>query len=761
MQVSTQERSRLALVLVAAGVAAAAVVFLLGLVSDPAAHLDLVVGDLASGALAVATGLALLVALHRSAPAARPSLRLMSVAMLPWGLGQLLNGTSFLLGTGTVLGLGDRLSLCAAPIAFAGLLRMPRPRTSRVQWGRLGLDATLLGAVAALVLWQTGFHDVLGPHGLDAVSATALGTIVAELLIVSLLLLAWLRDLDPALLLAILGVGLYTVADLVIILAAAHGHAVPTAAPAMWCVAMPVIGLALRRLDPARTAEGETLLSDLRVTSVTSVLALGCLLASLVTVAVHGQLDHVSVGLALCALVVHHGRELHGAVARRAQLARLTEQALTDPLTGLGNRRAMQQALARLDEGQHAVLSVDLDGFKEVNDLLGHTRGDQLLVAVAARLREGVPADAQVFRIGGDEFAVVVPGDALHAERVGEAVLVAARAAAADVQGSGAVGVSASVGVARLGDRTGAGSGDEDALAVLVESGAALRSAKRAGRDRVETYDGAVAATHRRGLLLERRLRQTLADGGLDVHYQPVVALGSRQVVGLEALARWDDQLLGRVTPDEFVPLAERSGLVVELGRQVIERTLRELGAAPWLPRDVRLAVNVSPVQLRAADFADDLLQTLAQHDVDPGRFVVEVTEQVFVDEDDGGTRQLTRLRDGGVQVAIDDFGSGYSNLAYLGRLPATILKVDRSITEGVLTDHRSAAILRAVVDLGAALPIDVCVEGIETGPQHDLVRDTGALFGQGWLYGAAVPAAELPALLARIAASAPRVSPA
>ncbi|GMA88718.1 hypothetical protein GCM10025868_39680 [Angustibacter aerolatus] len=202
-----------------------------------------------------------------------------------------------------------------------------------------------------------------------------------------------------------------------------------------------------------------------------------------------------------------------------------------------------------------------------------------------------MPADAQVFRIGGDEFAVVVPGDALHAERVGEAVLVAARAAAADVQGSGAVGVSASVGVARLGDRTGAGSGDEDALAVLVESGAALRSAKRAGRDRVETYDGAVAATHRRGLLLERRLRQTLADGGLDVHYQPVVALGSRQVVGLEALARWDDQLLGRVTPDEFVPLAERSGLVVEPG----PAGDRAHPARAWVPRRGCRATSASP----------------------------------------------------------------------------------------------------------------------------------------------------------------------
>jgi EAL domain-containing protein (putative c-di-GMP-specific phosphodiesterase class I) len=351
---------------------------------------------------------------------------------------------------------------------------------------------------------------------------------------------------------------------------------------------------------------------------------------------------------------------------------------------------------------------------------------------------------------------------------VARGLLDAVRRAAADVPGAGTVAVSACVGVAGLarrpaaggsaaaGGRDGGAADGPDVLSVLVESAVALRAAKEAGRGQVETYEGPVAASHRRSLAVERRLREVLDRGGLQVHYQPVLAMASRTVVGVEALARWDDDELGRVTPDEFIPVAERSGLIGRLGAHVLARAVDDLLAVRCGPAGIRIAVNVSPVQLRSATFADEVLALVRSRGLAPGRLLLEVTESVFVDEEDGGVRHLARLRAAGVQVAIDDFGSGYSSLAYLARLPATVLKVDRSLTARVLDDPRSQAVMRAVLELGRALSIEVVVEGIETQEEHDLVRRMGAGFGQGWLYAAAVRADALPAVVAAVDAQAP-----
>jgi EAL domain-containing protein (putative c-di-GMP-specific phosphodiesterase class I) len=290
---------------------------------------------------------------------------------------------------------------------------------------------------------------------------------------------------------------------------------------------------------------------------------------------------------------------------------------------------------------------------------------------------------------------------------------------------------------------------------VLAESGAALHAAKASGRARVERYDGCVADAHRRALLVERRLRDTLSGAGLAVHYQPVVDLATGAVNGFEALARWDDVVLGTVTPDEFVPVAERTGLIGELGRQVMTRALADLVAmADTVPggRRLRMAVNVSPVQLRTQSFAAEVQQLVADSGVAAHRVVVEVTEAVFVSENEAAVRQLHELRAYGLQVAIDDFGSGYSSLGYLSRLPATILKVDRSMTAHVTTDGRARTVMRSVVDLGASLPMQVAVEGIETAAMHRLVRGLGATHGQGWLYAPAVPLDRVAETLASIA---------
>jgi diguanylate cyclase (GGDEF)-like protein len=390
--------------------------------------------------------------------------------------------------------------------------------------------------------------------------------------------------------------------------------------------------------------------------------------------------------------------------------------------------------------------------------VLGHSRGDDLLVAVSRRVEACLSSGSQAFRIGGDEFAVVVPGSATDAADVAGRLLAAVRQASVDVPGAAAVGVTASVGVARLRTGTSDDEGDGldlpatgDVLGVLVESSAALRAAKLAGRDRVEYYDGAVAAAHRRALLVERRLHDAVRQHDVDVHYQPILDLESRRVTGVEALARWTDPILGRVGPDEFIAQAEHSGLIRSLGSSVLQRAVSDLVAVSDRLPGLSLAVNASTVQVRQLDFADEVLDVLQINGLPPHRLVIEVTESVFVDADDPAVRQLTRLREHGVHVAIDDFGSGFSALAYLSRLPASVLKIDQTLTRQVVDDPRSLAVLEAVVQLAGTMPMSVVVEGIETADVESLVRSTGAGHGQGWLYAAAVPIELLPKTVADV----------
>ena len=576
--------------------------------------------------------------------------------------------------------------------------------------------------------------------------------LLTEAVLVGLLVLLWLRDLDHGLLPAIAGLGVYVGTDLAITVSIlGPGHVRPWQAVALRCVAWPLIGVGVLRytaMTGARRGDGPSERADARVTVATTVASVAMLVVALATLLSTRVLDVVTVQLALVVVFVFGAREVVNGLLRQALLRGLTQQAHHDPLTGLGNRRALTRRLDAGAPGGAAVLTLDLDGFKEVNDVLGHARGDALLVAVATSVAAAPISTkslhVEAFRIGGDEFAVVVPGATERAHVVAEDLLGAVRAAAQAVPGAAAVQVSASVGVAVLGT---------DVLTGLVESGVALRAAKEAGRDRVELYDGPIAARHRRGLAVERRLREAVAAGGVVAHYQPVVDLRTGRVVGVEALARWDDPELGRVAPDEFIPVAERSGLIAALGAGVLRQSVGDI-ASKNAGSDVgalTLGVNCSVAQLRRTGWADAVLALLTELGLPPARLAVEVTESLFVDVDDPAVRELRALRTAGVQVAIDDFGSGYSSLAYLARMPATILKIDRALTAQVLVDARSEAVLRSIVTLAVSLPMDVVVEGVETRAEHDLVRDAGASFGQGWLYAAAVPIDQLAAVVADI----------
>lgn len=723
------------------------------------------IGALLAGLVAMSTGAMLLLPGKRRA-ASRSSMVLIGLSILVWGVGQLLVAYELAAHGAVRPGVSEVFTLIAAPLAIASMVQAIRTRASGIDVARMGLDALLLGTVATFLLWRLIFErrlftEQFGPGE----SLVTLSIVLAECTLVALVTLVFLRDLAKGLLVVVIGVLAFTVADLTAERGAGPvGATWPWQAAVIWCLALPTVALGVRLFAPVAGAAVTTLRgrdlqrADARVGFATTIGSLLMLIGALATVLYQRRFDDVTIAILLIVIMVSAAREIVVSMQRQSLLRALSDLAFRDPLTGLGNRRALTDRLAVLDAlGETGVLTLDLDGFKEVNDVLGHARGDELLVSVAEHLKQCLPVGAQVFRIGGDEFAVLVPGSPHRSKMVAERLLSAVRASASSVPGVDAVQTSASVGVAQRGVDPVSPAG-ADSLSGLVESAVALRAAKEAGRDRIETYDGPVAAAHRRRLLVERQLREAITAGAVLPHYQPIVDLQTGLVAGFEALARWDDSLLGPVGPDEFIPVAERCGLIVALGASILRQCIEDVSA---LHRDhpdlgaMRVSVNVSVAQLRRPGFAEEVLAELDEHRLGPHSIAIEVTESLFIDTYDPAVRQLRKLRAAGVVVAIDDFGSGYSSLAYLSRMPADILKIDRALTAQLLFDERSRAVFRSITTLAISLPLKVIVEGVETADVHELVRDLGGDYGQGWLYGAAVPAAEMPIIVGAITAKA------
>lgn len=423
------------------------------------------------------------------------------------------------------------------------------------------------------------------------------------------------------------------------------------------------------------------------------------------------------------------------------------QHSVRDPLTGLPNRLHLMHLLGRrATDTPAALLYVDLDRFKDVNDGHGHAAGDAVLVEFAARMRATCRAEDVVIRLGGDEFAVLVPNDdgddALHA--LADRVVAVAEAPFVvplrDVEGGTAtVHVGASVGLARRPGRD-----RDDALgAMLAQADAAMYLAKDQGRGTVRTYEEAqrvagLAADDRHNRhTLERRLRQALAGSPtsrLHLVYQPIVALPSGEVVELEALARWDDDHLGPVAPDRFVPVAEAGGLILELGRWAMRTACAQ--AARWPGEVLAVSVNVSPLQLVDPAFESDVLEALRSAGLPAGRLVLEITEASGVDDLPRTAAVLGRLRERGVQVALDDFGTGRSSLTLLRDLPLDLVKVDRSFVAASSASTTDALVLRQLVDLCHAVGLKVCMEGVEERAQAVRLTGMGADRGQGWWFG-------------------------
>jgi diguanylate cyclase (GGDEF)-like protein len=691
--------------------------------------------------------------------------RLFAAAVAVAGVGQLARAAVVLAGSAGGVAFptgGDVLAMASAPLAVAGLATFARAVPGLTGVGlpavRLLLDALLLALSLALLLWRSAFDRVSGP-----VAALVVLVVLADLVVGCMAGLLALRRPGRALLTAVAGLVAVLVGHL-LVLAAALPPPVAASWPglALLCAGWPLVAGGLLAQPPlaTRPPQDPPLDAEGRLTAVTTTGTVAVLAVAILALLLRPPVDAVSVWLVLVLVAVVWVREMLATRQRTTLMRRLQAEATLDPLTGLANRRELTRRLAQVTARQPwCVLTLDLDAFKTVNDVLGHGSGDQLLRAVAARLREVVPPRALVARVGGDEFAVLLPAPADEAQRLGDGLVAAVRRACTDVPGVERVGVSASVGLAMVTGPVG-GAGVPDPLSALSAAGAAQRLAKSAGRDRVQLFDDDAARLRRRRLTVEERLRAAVAAGGIELHYQPIVELAGGRLNGVEALARWTDPELGAVAPEEFIAVAEDSGLVVPLGELVLHQAVEQAVAAGLPAAGVRVSCNVSPLQLRVPGFHRVVEGALAASRMPPACVVVEVTEAALVEEDGMAVRTLHRLVDLGVTVAIDDFGTGYSALGYLRRLPAQILKIDKSLTASLLEEPRARAIARKVTELGGEIGLSVVVEGVESLEVADLVRGMGAHYGQGSLFGRARPLAEVPGLRRALAAPPPQIRP-
>ncbi|ADB74487.1 putative bifunctional diguanylate cyclase/phosphodiesterase [Geodermatophilus obscurus] len=436
---------------------------------------------------------------------------------------------------------------------------------------------------------------------------------------------------------------------------------------------------------------------------------------------------------------------VHGAFVMAASLAHLAawrlneQQGLRDPLTGLANRTLLLETTARMlaqRPDPTSVLLLDLDDFKDVNDSRGHAVGDQLLSTVGRRIQGCVRSVDQVARLGGDEFAVVVAGSARIAAEVGERVL-AALADPVVVDGR-ALHVRVSIGVA---DSTSVG--DHSAGTLLRNADLAMYLAKSSGKNRVVVYaEGMERAAQTKAELITD-LDSAVAEGQFAVHYQPTVELSEGVTTGYEALLRWQHPTRGLVPPLEFIPLAEESGAIVEIGRWVLTEATRQ--AAQWsrqAGRPIDVAVNLSPRQLLDDDVAAAVRAALDASGLPAGQLTLEVTEGVLIDDVEAVVDTLRALRLLGVRIAIDDFGTGYSSLSYLRRLPADVVKIDRSFVQDLGTGGRSTTLVASIIELARSLHLEVVAEGVETEEQHAVLGRLACSHAQGYLFGRPQPAA-------------------
>jgi diguanylate cyclase (GGDEF)-like protein len=430
---------------------------------------------------------------------------------------------------------------------------------------------------------------------------------------------------------------------------------------------------------------------------------------------------------------------------------RLRHLALHDPLSGLPNRTSFSERLAAVIEStgregsMAAVLAIDLDHFKDINDTLGHHIGDGLISVVAQRLVHAVRREDLVARLGGDEFAVITTEapDREALERFAERLIAILRAPYT-VSGHTLV-IGASIGIAVIARHSG------DAADIMRRADVALYRAKNAGRSRACVYDADMDADLRERKQLENDLRAAIAEDGLSVAYQPIMNASGEKMAGVEALCRWNHPVRGSVAPSDFIPIAESSELIIPLGEWVLRKACLE--AKPW--KGLTVAVNVSPLQFRRQDFVEVIERILAETELDPQRLELELTESTLLGNVEEAEKAMHRLKARGVRFALDDFGTGYSSLLYLRRYPFDRIKIDRSFVRAIETAADAASIVHAIVSLGRGLGMKVTAEGVETAEQQLFLRAAGVHSLQGYRFGKPQPAEDIAARLQQVSVSA------
>jgi diguanylate cyclase (GGDEF)-like protein/PAS domain S-box-containing protein len=434
---------------------------------------------------------------------------------------------------------------------------------------------------------------------------------------------------------------------------------------------------------------------------------------------------------------------------RRQTESRMAHMAYHDGLTDLPNRAAFLQALAQMIEAcagtseEFAVLSLDLDGLKEINDVFGHATGDKLLIEVARRL-QAAAGGGVVARLSGDEFGLIIDG---KQPEVGKALAQQLAEALADefvIEGKSVrTGVTTGISVFPH--------NGPDAASLLANAGAALFRAKAKSRGTISVYEPEMDQQIRDRRVLHQDLSLAIKNGELSLHYQPQAVaqstVAASEIVGFEALARWQHPVRGFVSPGEFIPLAEESGLIVAMGEWILREACRE--AASWkVPMQV--AVNLSPAQFTHGDLVGLVHSILLETGLAPDRLELEITEGVLIEDFDRGLALLRRLKALGVRISMDDFGSGYSSLSYLQAFPFDKIKIDRAFVINLGRNPQSAAIVRAVIDLGHALEMSIVAEGVETQEQLGFLAEEGCDAVQGYFLGKPLPIAQYAALVGR-----------
>lgn len=431
---------------------------------------------------------------------------------------------------------------------------------------------------------------------------------------------------------------------------------------------------------------------------------------------------------------------------------RIEEMAYTDALTGLPNRLLLNEriefalGLAHREKIGFALLFIDLDRFKQINDSLGHMFGDRVLVCVAERIKDCLRQVDTAARLGGDEFLILLhKTDARGAEIIARRILNSL--SQPFVLDDFSFTITCSIGIALYPD-------DGETMDDLIKNAdAAMYHVKERGRAGFRFYQRQMNVGLLSRMKIDHAMRQALANptpqSHFLLHYQPQVRFGDNAITGVEALLRWHDAELGEIPPSQFIPIAEESGVIVHIGNWVLDSAIAQCAAWHAKGMDVTMAINVSPLQFQQADLVDRVGQTLKRHHLPPSLLELELTESILIQDADETLRRLEALAALGVKLAIDDFGTGYSSLSYLKRFPIHRLKIDRSFIQD-LPDVESTAIVNAIIQLANALKLDVIAEGVETLAQHDFLIAAGCQEYQGFLCTPALPAEEFESFVAR-----------